>query len=114
MEILRTRELKTLRRHLLDNPVVAILGPRQCGKTTLSNQFARNRAASRIHIFDCEDPRDLAKLDNPMMVLEPLKGVVIIDEIQRRPDLFSVLRVLVDRNPKRRFLILGSASRELI
>lgn len=114
MEILRTRELKTLRRHLLDSPVVAILGPRQCGKTTLSNQFARNRSASRIHIFDCEDPRDLAKLDNPMMALEPLKGVVIIDEIQRRPDLFPVLRVLVDRNRKRRFLILGSASRDLI
>ncbi len=114
MEIQRVRELETLRRRLTDNPAVALLGPRQCGKTTLANQFARNRAPSRVHYFDCEDPRDLAKLDNPMMVLEPLKGVVIIDEIQRRPDLFPVLRVLVDRDPKRRFLILGSASRDLL
>lgn len=114
MEIQRTRELRLLRERLKENPVVALLGPRQCGKTTLANQFARKRSASRIHIFDCEDPRDLARLDNPMMALEPLKGIVIIDEIQRRPELFPTLRVLADMNPSRRFLILGSASRDLI
>lgn len=114
MEIERKRELNILKDRLQDNPVVSLLGPRQCGKTTLSNQFARKWAASKIHVFDCEDPRDLAMLDNPMMVLEPLAGLVIIDEIQRRPELFPALRVLVDQNPSRRFLILGSASRDLI
>lgn len=114
MEIIRKREIETLNNRLKDNPVVALLGARQCGKTTLSNQFARERSPAGIHIFDCEDPRDLAKLENPTIVLEPLKGIIIIDEIQRRPDLFPVLRVLVDRDPKKRFLILGSASRDLI
>jgi predicted AAA+ superfamily ATPase len=114
MEIIRKREIEILNNRLKDNPVVALLGARQCGKTTLSNQFAGERSQIVIHIFDCEDPRDLAKLENPTMVLEPLKGVIIIDEIQRRPELFPVLRVLVDRDPKKRFLILGSASRDLI
>jgi predicted AAA+ superfamily ATPase len=114
MEIWRTRELNTLKERLKENPVVALLGPRQCGKTTLANQFSRKRSSSGIHVFDLEDPRDLARLDNPMMALEPLKGIVIIDEIQRRPELFPALRVLADQNQKRRFLILGSASRDLI
>lgn len=114
MEIQRIRELSILQERLQSNPVVALLGPRQCGKTTLANQFARKRSATRIHIFDCEDPRDLARLDNPMMALEPLKGVVIVDEIQRRPELFPALRVLADQTQSRRFLILGSASRDLI
>ena len=114
MEIQRTKELRILRERLQENPVVALLGPRQCGKTTLANQFARKRSASLVHIFDCENFRDLARLDNPMMALEPLKGVVIIDEIQRRPELFPALRVLADQNQSRRFLILGSASRDLI
>lgn len=114
MEIQRTRELHILKERLQDNPVVAILGPRQCGKTTLASQFARKRPASKIHIFDCEDPRDLARLDNPMLTLEPLKGVVIIDEIQRRPELFPALRVLADQNRPRQFLILGSAAPDLI
>jgi predicted AAA+ superfamily ATPase len=114
MEIERTRELDLLNDRLQDNPVVALLGPRQCGKTTLANQFARKRARGTIHFFDCEDPRDLAKLDNPMLALEPLTGIMVIDEIQRRAELFPVLRVLVDRDPVRRFLILGSASRDLI
>jgi predicted AAA+ superfamily ATPase len=114
MEIIRKRELEKLRRRLRDNPVVALLGARQCGKTTLANQFARDRSPAVIHIFDCEDPRALAKLENPTLVLEPLKGLIIIDEVQRRPDLFPVLRVLVDKDPKKSFLILGSASRDLI
>lgn len=114
MEIQRVREIKTLRERLKSNPVVALLGPRQCGKTTLARQLARKLANSRIHFFDCEDHRDIARLDNPMITLEPCRGTVVIDEIQRRPELFSALRVLVDKNPARRFLILGSASRDLI
>jgi len=114
MEIIRKKELRTLKEQLQDSPVVAILGPRQCGKTTLANQFTRKGSSSRIHYFDCEDPRDIAKLDNPMMALEPCRGVVVIDEIQRRPELFPALRVLVDQNRAQRFLILGSASQDLI
>lgn len=114
MEIKREKELTLLRKRLKNSPVVAILGPRQCGKTTLAHQFARQIPSSKVHIFDLEDPRDLARLENPMLALEDLTGFVIIDEIQRRPDLFPALRVLIDRNPKVRFLILGSASRDLI
>lgn len=114
MEIERTKELALLQKRLKDSSVVAILGPRQCGKTTLAHQFARRFPPSQVYFFDLEDPRDLARLENPMLALEDLSGFVIIDEIQRRPDLFPVLRVLVDRNSKVRFLILGSASRDLI
>ena len=93
-------------------PVCAILGPRQCGKTTLAlsmqGQFANSCR------FDLEDPSDLAKLDTPKLALDQLKGLVIIDEIQRRPELFPYLRVLVDKNPAIKLLILGSASHELI
>jgi len=114
VEIQRVREIKILKERLKSNPVVALLGPRQCGKTTLARQFVRKLANSRIHFFDCEDHRDLSKLDNPMLVLEQCTGTVVIDEIQRRRELFPALRVLVDQNPARRFLILGSASRDLI
>jgi len=70
---------------------------------------------SSAHIFDLEDPTDLAILENPKTALEPLKGLVILDEVQRVPELFPVLRVLVDQHQAdRRFLILGSASRELL
>lgn len=94
------------------SPIVALLGPRQCGKTTLAREIAKE---SRSSILDLENPLHLARLDQPMSVLEPAQGLVIIDEIQRRPDLFPVLRVLADRSPlKTRFLILGSASAELI
>jgi uncharacterized protein len=97
------------------NPVVAILGPRQCGKTTLARHFmAKNADLFTFHYFDLENPTDLAALDTPMPVLQSLEGIIIIDEIQRRPQLFPVLRVLVDEPIKRKFLILGSASRELI
>ena len=93
--------------------VCAILGPRQCGKTTLAHQFAQEHSTEAIHLFDLENPFDLGRLDNPMLSLSALKGLVVIDEIQRRPDLFPVLRVLADTTTLR-FLILGSASRELI
>ena len=92
--------------------VCALLGPRQCGKTTIANQYA-SRYKESVHIFDLEDTLDLSKLQNPKLALEPLNGLIIIDEIQRQPELFPMLRVLVDKYNKK-FLILGSASRELI
>ncbi|HEV2613260.1 MAG TPA: ATP-binding protein [Gammaproteobacteria bacterium] len=97
------------------HPVVALLGPRQCGKTTLAKQYIKqHKELGEIHYFDLEDPTDLAKLDNPMLAFSSLEGLIVIDEIQRRPELFPVLRVLVDEKKAKRFLILGSASRELI
>lgn len=89
-------------------PVAAILGPRQSGKTTLARTFAAD------HFFDLENPRDAAALAEPMLALEALRGLVVIDEIQRAPDLFPVLRHLVDTMPRQRYLLLGSASRDLI
>jgi hypothetical protein len=114
MEILRNKDLNILDARLSFSPVVALLGPRQCGKTTLAKQYANRLTGTQVHHLDCEDPRVISRLENPMMALESLVGLVIIDEIQRRPDLFPVLRVLVDGDPSRRFLILGSASRDLL
>jgi predicted AAA+ superfamily ATPase len=92
--------------------VCALLGPRQIGKTTIARQYAKR--FSRVHIFDLENPFDLARLENPMLALREIQSdLIIIDEIQLRPDLFPVLRVLVDELP-RKFLILGSASRDLL
>jgi uncharacterized protein len=90
------------------NPVAAIIGPRQCGKTTLARQFLGKGSE---HYFDLEDPATAGAFEEPMSVLSPLEGLVVIDEAQRRPGLFPVLRVLADRlkNPAK-FLILGSAS----
>ncbi|NQY73529.1 MAG: ATP-binding protein [Candidatus Margulisbacteria bacterium] len=105
---------KDIGRRFKSHPIVAILGPRQCGKTTLSKQYIQLVGKTPVTTLDLEDPRDLAKLENPMLALESKKGLVIIDEIQRRPDLFPILRVLVDNNKDQKFLILGSASRELI
>ena len=114
VEIIRTKELEKVSRRLQSNPAVAILGPRQCGKTTLANQLARQNIYPEVHLFDCEDPRHLARLENPMLTLEPLKGLIILDEVQRRPEIFPVLRVIMDKDPTKRFLLLGSASRDLI
>lgn len=95
-------------------PIVAILGARQVGKTTLAFDLAK-RQRSPVTRYDLEDPDDLARLDEPKLALQPLQGLVIIDEVQRRPDLFPVLRVLVDRaDSHTRFLILGSASLDLL
>ena len=93
-------------------PVVTIVGPRQCGKTTLARQLV---SADSANYFDLEDPVSLARLENPRTALQDLSGLVVIDEVQRRPDLFPVLRVLVDRddNPAR-FLVLGSAGPDLL
>ncbi len=113
MEIQRTPEIAELKRRFKNNPIVAILGPRQCGKTTLSHQFSL-QGPSRITTFDLENPRDAERISNPLLALEDTEGLVIIDEIQRRPNLFPVLRTLSDRSLKTRYLILGSASRDLI
>ena len=96
------------------HPVVAILGPRQVGKTTLARLYA-SAAASDVQHFDLEDADDLGRLGEPMLALGALRGLTIIDEVQRRPELFSALRVLVDRpGAHQRFLVLGSASPELL
>ncbi len=93
----------------------ALLGPRQVGKTTLSKMFVEKHPMEAVRRFDLENPLDLAKLENPLLALsKPASGLIVIDEIQLRPELFPVLRVLIDENEKRKFLILGSASRELI
>ena len=102
-----------VRRALSRNPICALLGPRQCGKTTLAHRLQSDGKPS--HFFDLEKPGDLARLANPEGALSPLRGLVILDEIQRQPELLPVLRVLADRKPRRaRFLILGSAAPELI
>ena len=94
------------------HPIVALLGPRQCGKTTVARMIGEQQFAA---YFDLENPVDVRRLSAPLTVLEALSGLVIIDEVQRRPDLFELLRVLADR-PRHpaRFLLLGSASPQLV
>src|SRR6266404_5092594 len=100
--------LEALRR----SPVVSLLGPRQSGKTTIARAIASTRASTS---FDLENPTDVARLALPMSALEPLRGLVVIDEIQRLPRLFETLRVLADRpRTPARFLILGSADPRLV
>ena len=110
--IIRTGLLDQIQRALRRSRVVILTGPRQCGKTTLARQLVNEDS---INYFDLEDPVSLARLEEPMTALRPLEGVVVIDEIQRRPELFPALRVLADRSDcPARFLILGSASGELL
>lgn len=110
--IARPTDIRLIRTALRRSRVVAILGPRQCGKTTLARQFVP--AGSRNY-FDLEDPQSAARLAEPALALRPLTGLVVIDEVQHRPELFALLRVLADRRPARaRYLILGSASPELL
>lgn len=108
----RKADLALIRGALRRSRVVALLGPRQCGKTTLARQFV---APDSLNYFDLEDPQSLARLSEPDLALRPLKKLVVIDEVQRRPELFPLLRVLADRTPlPARFLILGSASTDLL
>jgi predicted AAA+ superfamily ATPase len=94
------------------HPIVALLGPRQCGKTTVARMIGEQQFAA---YFDLENPVDVRRLSAPLTVLEALSGLVIIDEVQRRPDLFELLRVLADRpHSPARFLLLGSASPQLV
>jgi predicted AAA+ superfamily ATPase len=108
----RTPLSQTIQRALEQSRVVILIGPRQCGKTTLARLFV---PPNSVNYFDLEDPFSLARLDQPMVTLQDLRGLLVIDEVQRRPDLFPVLRVLCDRDPlPARFLILGSASPALL
>ena len=110
--IQRNRYIKRIVDAIARSPIVALLGPRQCGKTTLARMICEQRSST---YFDLESPTDLRRLENPDMMLSSLSGLVVIDEIQTLPELFPVLRVLVDRpNCDCQFLILGSASPDII
>lgn len=114
METIREHDLSRVRLLLGEFPVVALLGARQVGKTTLARQLAA-AYSEPVAWFDLEDPADLARLDDPGLELRPLEGLVVLDEIHRLPDIFQLLRVLADRRgPPARFLVLGSASPELL
>lgn len=112
MRIARTHLMERIRAALGRSPVVVLRGPRQAGKTTVARQFLPPEAPG---YFDLEDPTSLARLEEPKTALAPLEGLIVIDEIQRRPELFPLLRVLVDRpGSTSRFLVLGSASGDLL
>jgi predicted AAA+ superfamily ATPase len=112
MMISRSKFQDSILKGLEQNPGVALLGPRQCGKTTLARQIALEHGA---RVFDLENPEDSAALENPMLALESLRGLVVLDEVQRKPELFPILRVLMDREgPPAKFLLLGSASPFLV
>jgi hypothetical protein len=96
------------------HPICGLLGPRQCGKSTLAKMFAEISKQSKVHYFDLENPLDISSLESPQLTLDPLEGFIIIDEIQRRPDLFPYLRYFIDKYPDRKLLILGSASQDLL
>lgn len=86
MNVRRAAYLQTIRERLRANPIVLLIGPRQAGKTTLARMLAEE-SAEAVHFFDLELPADLARLANPELVLRPLTGLVVLDEVQRRPDL---------------------------
>lgn len=110
----RQTHLRTVTGLLSRFPVVGLLGARQVGKTTLAAALAGTFKGEVAH-FDLEDPAAVARLADPMLALRGLQGLVVLDEIQHRPDLFASLRVLADRQPVRaRFLVLGSASPQLL
>ncbi len=114
MEVARRHHLRRLTLLLRESPVVALLGARQIGKSTLARQLVAARRGPATW-FDLENPADIARLADPGLELRPLRGLVVLDEVQRLPDLFPLLRVLADRpRTPARFLVLGSASPELL
>ena len=114
MQVVRSEHLRRIRLLLREFPVVAVLGARQVGKSTLARQLVASRRAPATW-FDLENPADLARLADPGLELRPLRGLVVLDEIHRLPGVFPLLRVLADRpRTPARFLVLGSASPELL
>ena len=117
--MIRTRYIQEIANELRVQPVCGLTGPRQVGKTTLALQYAEEYHQDDYHVIDLEDPYDIARLENFATLKESL---IIIDEIQWRPDLFPILRVIIDKERgladekkrKRSFLILGSASQKLL
>lgn len=108
MSLIRESDCKNLQKLFQTFPAVAILGPRQCGKTTLAKDFQPD------HFFDLENPEDWQFLENPKVNLDKLEGIIAIDEIQRKQELFPLLRFLIDTHPKQKYLLLGSASPLLV
>jgi predicted AAA+ superfamily ATPase len=116
MKTLPRKHLETrIRKSLKSNKVTILIGPRQVGKTTLAKNFAKHFNKNEVYFFDLEDPTDFDLLENAKLTLESLEGLIIIDEVQRRPELFPYLRVKADQMSKSsRLLLLGSSSRDLI
>jgi len=113
----RTKDLNNIIEHIEDYPVVGILGARQVGKTTIARQIAKiyENKGENVRFFDLENSEDLSILNDPMLALKPLRGLVVLDEIQRKPEIFATLRVLADReNSQTKFIVLGSASPHLL
>lgn len=108
MKIERNNDVESIRQLMTIFPITAIMGPRQCGKTFIAQTFDSTAR------FDLENPRDLSRLVNPQITLEDLEGTIVLDEIQRMPELFPLLGYLVDTKPDQKYLILGSASEELM
>ena len=113
MNITRNLLLSKIQEEYEIHQVCALLGPRQCGKTTLAKAYVATYQGP-VHFFDLENPLHLARFENPMTSLQNLEGLIVIDEVQLRQDLFPVLRVLVDEKKDRKFLVTGSASRDLL
>lgn len=110
--IARSAAAARLKTALEENPVCALLGPRQCGKSTLAREFSDGR---EVRWFDLEDSGDRAALRQPELALSPLRGLVVIDEVQREPGLFASLRPLADRRgAPARFLVLGGAAPTIV
>src|SRR5436190_4319414 len=124
MFTVRKKYLNLISFQLKIHPICAILGPRQVGKTTLARQYVEQYFSDDAYFFDLENPKDLARLENPLLTLQSItQKLIVLDEIQLKPDLFPILRVFVDetrtkahqsKKKEKLFLILGSASRDLI
>ena len=113
--MLRDHYLRLVQKYFSNHPIVCMLGPRQCGKTTLAKAFTKIQDRFNTeNYFDLENPLDIQRLANPVLALKPLKGLIVIDEIQRMPELFTTLRYIVDHEEnEKKILILGIAYLEL-